>query len=55
MGDSGLLEVARALYPFTATVPKTLSFREHEQFLIYHPSTKEKNWWQVVNTRAQVK
>lgn len=51
---SEFLEMAKALYQFKATITKTLSFRESEYFIIYQSSTKQKNWWQVINSKAQV-
>ncbi|KAL0271998.1 UNVERIFIED_CONTAM: hypothetical protein PYX00_005141 [Menopon gallinae] len=48
------LEMAKALYQFKATIAKTLSFREGEYFIIYEPTTKQRNWWQVINSKAQV-
>lgn len=51
---SELLEMAKALYQFKATIAKTLSFRDGEHFLIYQASTKQRNWWQVINNKAQV-
>lgn len=49
-----VLEMAKALYNFKATIAKTLSFRESDYFIIYQSSTKQKNWWQVINCKAQV-
>lgn len=46
--------MAKALYEFKATIVKTLSFREGEYFIIYEPTTKQRNWWQVINSKAQV-
>lgn len=51
---SELLEMAKALYQFKATIAKTLSFRDGEHFIIYQASTKQRNWWQVINNKAQV-
>lgn len=48
------LEMAKALYHFKATIAKTLSFRESDYFIIYQPSTKQKNWWQVINSKSQI-
>lgn len=48
------LEMAKALYNFKATVAKTLSFKENEFFIIYNSQTKQRNWWQVINSKAQV-
>ncbi|KAK6625063.1 hypothetical protein RUM43_005354 [Polyplax serrata] len=53
-GKPESLEMAKALYQFKATIAKTLSFRESEYFIIYQPSTKQKNWWQVINSKAEV-
>jgi hypothetical protein len=44
----------KALYDFKATFSKTLSFQENEHFVLYQSHTKEKNWWQVVNSNGQV-
>ncbi|XP_011500220.1 PREDICTED: NCK-interacting protein with SH3 domain isoform X2 [Ceratosolen solmsi marchali] len=47
-------EMLKALYDFKATFAKTLSFRENEHFVLYQSQTKERNWWQVVNSEGQV-
>lgn len=58
MGDSdmrlGQCIMLRALYDFEATFAKTLSFREGDHFVLHQSNTKQRNWWQVVNSKAQV-
>lgn len=44
----------KALYDFGATFAKTLSFQENDHFVLYQNHTKQRNWWQVVNSRGQV-
>ena len=47
-------EMLKALYDFKATFAKTLSFRENDIFILHQISTKQRNWWQVVNANGQV-
>lgn len=47
-------EMLKALYDFEATFAKTLSFREGDHFIFHQTNTKQRNWWQVVNNKAQV-
>ncbi|XP_014609720.1 PREDICTED: NCK-interacting protein with SH3 domain isoform X1 [Polistes canadensis] len=47
-------EMLKALYDFEATFAKTLSFHEGEHFILHQTNTKQRNWWQVVNSKAQV-
>ncbi|XP_012282420.1 NCK-interacting protein with SH3 domain [Orussus abietinus] len=58
MGDNYIrlenYEMLKALYDFKATFAKTLSFREHDYFILYQTNTKQRNWWQVVNSNGQV-
>jgi hypothetical protein len=49
-----LFEMLKALYDFKATFAKTLSFRENDIFILHQVSTKQRNWWQVVNSKGQV-
>lgn len=44
----------KALYDFNATFAKTMSFLENEHFVLYQSHTKQRNWWQVVNSKGQV-
>lgn len=44
----------RALYDFNASFAKTLSFRENDHFILHQTSTKQRNWWQVVNESGQM-
>lgn len=44
----------RALYDFAATFEKTLSFRENDYFILHQTSTKQRNWWQVVNDKGEM-
>lgn len=44
----------KALYDFKATFAKTLSFQESDMFILYQANTKQRNWWQVVNSNGQV-
>lgn len=44
----------KALYDFKATFAKTLSFRENEHFILHQTNTKQRNWWQVVNSMGQL-
>ncbi|KAK2587861.1 hypothetical protein KPH14_003958 [Odynerus spinipes] len=58
MGDNSMrlehYEMLKALYDFEATFAKTLSFREGDHFILHQSNTKQRNWWQVVNSKAQV-
>nr|XP_018904416.1 PREDICTED: NCK-interacting protein with SH3 domain [Bemisia tabaci] len=47
-------EIIVALYDFQATFAKTISFNEHDKFLIYNEHTRERNWWQVVNQEGHI-
>lgn len=47
-------EMLKALYDFNQTYSKTLSFQENDHFVLYQSQTKQKNWWQVVNSKGQV-
>ncbi|KAG7205248.1 hypothetical protein KM043_018328 [Ampulex compressa] len=47
-------EMLKALYDFKATFAKTLSFREGDYFVLHQSNTKQRNWWQVVNSEGQV-
>ena len=53
MGDNSMrldnYEMLKALYDFKATFAKTISFQKGDYFVLYQTSTKQKNWWQVVN------
>jgi hypothetical protein len=51
---SELFEILKALYDFKATFAKTLSFRENDIFILHQVNTKQRNWWQVVNSKGQV-
>jgi hypothetical protein len=44
----------KALYNFKATFAKTLSFQENDIFILHQVNTKQRNWWQVVNSVGQV-
>jgi hypothetical protein len=44
----------KALYDFKATFAKTLSFQESDMFILHQANTKQRNWWQVVNSNGQV-
>jgi len=44
----------QAMYEFRATLAKTLSFQEKEMFVLFPANKKQKQWWQVVNRKAQV-
>lgn len=44
----------KALYDFNATFSKTMSFLENDHFVLYQSHTKQRNWWQVVNSKGQV-
>jgi hypothetical protein len=44
----------KALYNFKATFAKTLSFQENDIFILHQVNTKQRNWWQVVNSMGQV-
>lgn len=44
----------KALYDFNATFAKTMSFSENDHFVLYQSHTKQRNWWQVVNSKGQV-
>ncbi|XP_071444779.1 NCK-interacting protein with SH3 domain [Hetaerina americana] len=48
------VEMLKALYDFKASLPKTLSFREGELFVLLQSNVKQKNWWQVVNASGHV-
>lgn len=57
MGESVLIndgEMLQALYDFKATFAKTLSFHEGDKFILHQINTKQKNWWQVIDSKAQV-
>nr|CAD7419698.1 unnamed protein product [Timema poppensis] len=56
MGDNeeGKFEMLKAMYDFKATFAKTLSFHENDIFILHHANTKNRNWWQVVNSLGQV-
>ncbi|XP_058802067.1 NCK-interacting protein with SH3 domain isoform X2 [Phymastichus coffea] len=59
MGEDNYLrldncEMLKALYDFSATFAKTLSFEENDHFVLYQSHTKQRNWWQVVNNKGQV-
>ncbi|XP_048510850.1 NCK-interacting protein with SH3 domain isoform X3 [Athalia rosae] len=58
MGDNYIslenYEMLKALYDFKATYAKTLSFRENEHFILHQTNTKQRNWWQVVNSMGQL-
>ncbi|XP_046735611.1 NCK-interacting protein with SH3 domain isoform X2 [Diprion similis] len=58
MGDNYIrlenYEMLKALYDFKATFAKTLSFHENEHFILYQTNTKQRNWWQVVNSLGQL-
>lgn len=47
-------EMLKALYDFKATFAKTLSFQESDMFILHQVNTKQRNWWQVVNSNGQV-
>ncbi|KAJ8672586.1 hypothetical protein QAD02_003845 [Eretmocerus hayati] len=47
-------EMLKGLYDFNATFAKTMSFQENDYFVLYQSQTKQKNWWQVVNSDGQV-
>ncbi|PSN40629.1 hypothetical protein C0J52_09234 [Blattella germanica] len=51
---TGQFEMLKALYDFKATFAKTLSFKENDIFILHQISTKQRNWWQVVNSSGQV-
>lgn len=44
----------KALFDFEATLVKTLSFTEGEFFYLHQHSTKQRNWWHVINRKGQV-
>ncbi|XP_067013457.2 NCK-interacting protein with SH3 domain isoform X2 [Anabrus simplex] len=50
--DTG--EMLKAMYDFKATFAKTLSFKENDLFILHHANTKQRNWWQVINSKGQV-
>ncbi|XP_072943937.1 NCK-interacting protein with SH3 domain [Epargyreus clarus] len=47
-------EMLKALFDFEATLAKTLSFSEGEFFYLQQSSTKQRNWWHVVNRKGQL-
>lgn len=47
-------EMLKALYDFKATFAKTLSFCENDHFILHQSNTKQRNWWQVVNSAGQL-
>lgn len=53
-GRLGGCEMLQALYDFKATLAKTLSFNEKDFFILYPANKKQRQWWQVVNRKAQV-
>ncbi|XP_043270759.1 NCK-interacting protein with SH3 domain isoform X2 [Venturia canescens] len=44
----------KALYNFKATFAKTLSFHENDHFILHQTNTKQRNWWQVINSNGQL-
>lgn len=53
-GRGEQFEMLKALYDFKATFAKTLSFQESDMFILHQANTKQRNWWQVVNSNGQV-
>ncbi|XP_023720301.1 NCK-interacting protein with SH3 domain isoform X2 [Cryptotermes secundus] len=53
-GRGEQFEMLKALYNFKATFAKTLSFQENDIFILHQVNTKQRNWWQVVNSVGQV-
>jgi hypothetical protein len=42
-------ELLRALYDFTATDPKTLSFKQNDLFINLEKNIGSRKWWKVLN------
>ncbi|XP_077292148.1 NCK-interacting protein with SH3 domain [Arctopsyche grandis] len=47
-------DMLKAMYNFEATLAKTLSFQEGDHFILHQSSTKQRNWWQVININGQI-
>lgn len=46
--------MVKALFDFEATLAKTLSFCEGEFFFLQQTTTKQRNWWNVINRKGQL-
>lgn len=44
----------KAMYNFDATLQKTLSFRDGDHFILHQSNTKQRNWWQVIDSTGQI-
>jgi hypothetical protein len=47
-------ELLRALYDFTATDPKTLSFKASDQFVNLEKHTNIRKWWRVIDKNGHI-
>lgn len=47
-------ELLRALYDFTATDPKTLSFKQNDLFINLEKNIGSRKWWKVLNKDGSI-
>ncbi|KAF4529400.1 hypothetical protein B566_EDAN003493, partial [Ephemera danica] len=54
MSENQDLELLKALYDFTATDPKTLSFKASDQFVNLEKHANTRKWWRVIDKNGHI-